>query len=80
MNGPIMYSNNGMMPGMQAMYSSPAPPGYINPVAANMMLNNANQMNSAYPANYVNPNYLKMMNGGVANNNNTIMNNRPLFN
>jgi len=80
MNSPVMYSNNGMMPGM---YVNAPPPGYVNPMAANMMSANPNVMqNNNIPSNYVNPNYLKMMNGGVNNgmpamNNN---NNRPLFN
>lgn len=82
---PMMYSNNGMM-NQPVMYGNVTPPGYVNPVAANMMMNmnmNSN-MNSMNSTNYVNPNYLKMMNGGVNSSSNSMnmnmnMSNKPLF-
>jgi len=93
MNGvpPMMYSNNGMM-NQPVMYGNVTPPGYVNPVAANMMMNmnsnmnpnmNINNMNMN-SSNYVNPNYLKMMNGGVNSSSNSMnmnmnMSNKPLF-
>ena len=85
---PMMYSNGMMNQQVQGMYGNVTPPGYVNPVAANMMMNmnmnNTSNMNmNMNSSNYVNPNYLKMMNGGVNNTNSMNMNmnmsNKPLF-